>query len=93
MTIEETPKKRNAAWHRAMKGARREAMGLLDRLGPSADHLPDAAQKAAHKNIVDQLERVIKVIDKHLREARRDTSSRPPAAPGTRRTPRRARPA
>ncbi len=77
MTIQETPKKRNAAWHRAMKDARREAVGLLDRLGPNADHLPDAAQKTQHRHIVGQLKRVVRVIDRHLREARPGTLSRP----------------
>src|SRR5215470_155612 len=59
MTIQETPKRRNAAWHRAMKGARRDAIGMLDRLGPNADHLPGAAEKAAHKKIVGQLKHVV----------------------------------
>jgi len=72
MTIQETPKRRNAAWHRAMKGARRDAIGMLDRLGPNADHLPGAAEKAAHKKIVGQLKHVVQVIDRHLREARPD---------------------
>ena len=70
MTIPETPKTRNVAWHRAMRVARRDAIGMLDRLGPNADHLPGAAQKAEHKNIVRQLKRVVRVIDRHLREAR-----------------------
>jgi hypothetical protein len=73
MTIQETPKKRNLAWHRAMKDARREAIGMLHRLGPNADHLRDEAQKAEHKYIRGQLRHVVQVIDRHLREARSDT--------------------
>ena len=78
MTIQETPKTRNAAWHRAMKGARRDAIAMLDRLGANADHLPGAAQKAEHKTVVRQLKRVVEVIDRHLREARGETPSRRP---------------
>jgi hypothetical protein len=73
MTIQGTPKKRNVAWHRAMKAARREAIGMLDRLGPNADHLAGKTKKAEHKNIVGQLKRVVQVIDRHLQEARPDT--------------------
>ena len=72
MTIQETPKTRNVAWHRAMKGHRRDAIALLDRLGPNADHLPGRAQKAEHKAIVGKLKRVVEVIERHLREARLD---------------------
>lgn len=79
MTIQETLKTRNVAWHRAMKSARGEAISMLDRLGATADHLPGAAQKAEHKTIVGQLKRVVKVIDQHLREARRETA--PPRRP------------
>lgn len=84
MTIQETPKNRNVAWHRAMKGHRRDAIALLDKLGPNADHLPGSAQKAEHKAMVDKLKRVVLVIDQHLREAR-------PAKPSPRPQRRQAR--
>jgi hypothetical protein len=75
-------KKRNVAWHRAMNSARRQAIGLLERLGPNADHLSEAARKKAHAKLVAELERVVEVIDQHLREAKRDAPKRK-AAPGT----------
>jgi hypothetical protein len=75
-------KKRNVAWHRAMNSARRQAIGLLERLGPNADHLPEAARKKAHAKLVAELERVVEVIDQHLREAKRGAPKRK-AAPGT----------
>jgi hypothetical protein len=83
MTTQETPKHRNVAWHRAMKGHRRDAIALLDKLGPNADHLPGSAQKAEHKAIVSKLKRVVQVIEQHLREARPD---KPSPRPQRRRT-------
>lgn len=66
-----TPKKRNAAWHRAMKGARQQAVSMLEQLGEDADHLPEADRKKAHAKLVREIKRVVAVIDQHLREAQR----------------------
>ena len=76
-------KVRSEAWRRAMKAHRREALGMLDRIGPNTDHLPDAAQKTKHRKLTAALKRVVHVINQHLREARPDTPSPLPAAPGT----------
>lgn len=66
-------KTRSAAWRRGMKEHRRQAMGMLEQIGPNADHLPQAAQKKKHKKLTADLERVVRVIDQHLREARPET--------------------
>jgi hypothetical protein len=64
-------KKRSAAWHRAMRGARKQALGMLEQLGESADHLPEADRKKAHAKLVREIKHVIAVIDEHLRDATR----------------------
>jgi hypothetical protein len=82
MRAPEIRKKRNAAWHRAMTGARKQAIGMLERLGPDADHLPEDARKEAHAKLVKELKRVVDVIDRHLREAQREAVPRRKAVPG-----------
>lgn len=68
-------KVRSEAWRRAMKAHRREAIGMLERIGPNADHLPHAAQRRKHKTLTTALKRVVHVINQHLREARPETPS------------------
>jgi hypothetical protein len=85
-------KKRSAAWRRDMKKHRLQAIGMLEQLGPNADHLPQAAQKQKHEKLTAALEHVVYVIDQHLREARPDIASLPPASPRSARIPGRGRP-
>jgi hypothetical protein len=84
--------KRSAAWRRDMKKHRLQATGMLEQIGPNADHLLQADQKRKHKQLTADLERVVYVIDQHLRDAQRRTPSPPPAVPDPANTPDPSRP-
>lgn len=69
MTTPIVPKQRSAAWRRTMESAREQAIEMLERIGPNADHLPDEPRKAQHRKLTADLERIVQVVDQHLRDA------------------------
>jgi hypothetical protein len=80
VTAKKITKKRSAAWRRTMEDSRRKAVGMLEQIGPNADHLPEEARKEEHRKLTAEIERVVHVIDRHLREAQPEKPSPPRAA-------------
>jgi hypothetical protein len=88
-----TSKKRSPAWYRGVERARAQAVALLKRIGPNADQLTDEERKKMHRKLAADLQRLVRVIDKHLAENSPETAPPAPASPRTSRTRGRGRPA
>ena len=80
---ESTSKKGSPAWRRGVERARAQAVALLKRIGPNADQLTDEERKKMHRKLAADLQRLVRVIDKHL-------AAIPPVTPPPR--PQRRRP-
>lgn len=84
-----TSKKGSPAWRRGVERARAQAVALLKRIGPNADQLTDEERRKMHRKLAADLQRLVRVIDKHLAEIPGGTA--PPTPPGTTRARRRPR--
>ena len=71
-----TSKERSPAWYRGVERARAQAMALLKRIGPDPDLLTDEERKKMHRKLATDLQRLVRVIDKHLAENLPETRSR-----------------
>lgn len=81
-------KKGSPAWRRGVERARAQAVALQKRIGPNTDQLTDDERKKLLRRLAADLQRLVRIIDKHLAEIPPDTPSRPPTARGTSRGPR-----
>ena len=79
-------KKGSPGWRRGVERARAQAVALLKRIGPNADRLTDEERREILKELVADLQRLVRAIDRHLAEV-------PPEAsfPSLGRTPKRGR--
>jgi len=75
-----TSKKRSPAWYRGVERARAQAVALLKRIGPNADQLTDEERKKMHRKLAADLQRLVRIIDKHLAETSPETPSPPPTS-------------
>jgi hypothetical protein len=73
---ESTRRRRSPAWYRGVERARAQAVALLKRIGPNPDLLSDAERKKIHRKLAADLQRLVRVIDKHLAENSPETPSR-----------------
>ena len=80
-------KKGSPAWRRGVERARAQAVALQRRIGPNTDQLSDEQRKNLLKRLAADLQRLVRVIDKHLAEIPPDTPSRPRVSLRTARTP------
>lgn len=87
-----TSKKGSPAWRRGVERARAQAVALLKRIGPNADQLSDEERKKMHRKLAADLQRLVRVIDKHLAEIPPGTPSPVANQRGTARKTGRGRP-
>ena len=70
-----TSKERSPAWYRGVERARAQAVALLKRIGPNPDLLSDDERKKMHRKLAADLQRLVRIIDKHLAENSPQTPS------------------
>ena len=79
-------KKGSPEWNRGVERARAQAVALLKLIGPNAERLTEEERRQMHKKLAANLQRLVRVIDRHLAEVP------PTAAPSRTRTRGRGRP-
>ena len=70
-------KKGSPAWRRGVERARAQAVALQKRIGPNTDQLTDDERKKMLRKFAADLQRLVRVIDKHLAEIPSDTVTAP----------------
>ena len=86
MIKESSSKKGSPEWRRGVERARAQAVALLKRIGPDAEHLTEEERRKMHRKLAADLQRLVRAIDRHLAEAQ------PKATPSRTRTRGRGRP-
>ena len=75
-----TSKERSPAWYRGVERARAQAVALLKRIGSNPDLLSDEERRNMHRKLAADLQRLVRVIDKHLMENAPRRRSRSPVS-------------
>ena len=69
MVKESSSKKGTPEWSRGVERARAQAVALLKRIGPDAEHLTEEERRKMHRKLAADLQRLVRAIDRHLAEA------------------------